>query len=253
MKSFVISLLGVLSLALHVGCCGGPMGNCGTPYGRSITSADCGLSCDTGCNGGCSDGCDAGCDIGCGGALTGLRSRLSSSFQMNHCNSGCGEVYWDEQINERPVCDPCGYNNEFAGGSGCDRCPGALHRLRQLWGFRYTPSNCSTCSSGVSDGCGHAGCTSCGIGDHGVGHEAYSIHSHPSASTTRELSPHSANASSNPEPTPAKPPATVAEENQQEPSVMSPTRNQRNEVGAGRRTVPATTTSFKSRTTTKSR
>ena len=252
MKSFVVGLFGVLSLALHVGCCGGPMGSCGNHYGRSITANHCGLGCGLGCASDCSNGCDAGCEIGCGGALMGLRSRLASSLQMNHCNSGCGEVYWDEQINERPVCDPCGCNNEFVGGTGCDRCPGALHRLRQLWGFRYTPSHCSTCSVGGTNGCGHAGCTSCGNGDHEISNEDYSVTSNPSATTTREPSVHT-KATISSEPTPAKRTAPDAEETRQKPSAMMHPRSQRLEAGSGRRTVPATTTSTKSRMTADSR
>ncbi|MCE3015898.1 MAG: hypothetical protein LW870_08510 [Pirellula sp.] len=248
MKSFVIGIFGVLSLALHVGCCGGPMGNCGNHCGRSITAAHCGLGCDVGCNAVCgNNACDVGCEIGCGGALTGLRSRLASSVRMNHCNSGCGEVYWDEQINERPVCDPCGCNNEFVGGAGCVRCPGALHRLRQLWGFRYTPSDCTTCSSEFSDGCGHAGCTTCSNCDHGVSHEAHTMTSSMPATSSREHATHSRKATINSEPTPAKQPVSEADENDREPSVIIPPRNQSIEVGSGRRTVPATSASKTSR------
>jgi hypothetical protein len=246
MKSFVVSVFGILSLALHVGCCGVSSCDSGNPYGRSITAAHCGLGCDNGCDA----GCDAGCDVGCGGALLGLRSRLASSFQMNHCNSGCGEVYWDEQINERPTCDPCGCNNEFVGGASCDRCPGALHRLRQLWGFRYTPSNCSTCSTGNCGlsgcaSCDSTGCSSCGSNNHTMENEVYSetTSSAPSMGHTNNASPSPVKS----EPTPAKQPGPVMKEADGEPAVMITPRNQR-PVSSGRnRSVPAKSASNRSR------
>ena len=140
MKSILLGCFGLLLLSFQMGCCTvGPMGGCG-------------------------DSCGPGA---CGVGLFhgGLRDRLAAG----HCASGCGEVYWDEQINEPPVCDPCGYGGEFTGGSTCGTCPGAFSRFRQLMGFTYAPSDCDTCVMGPSPvesacaggNCSSGGCTDC--------------------------------------------------------------------------------------------
>ncbi len=125
MKSVLFGwLLGLGLLASHVGCC-------------SIRMV--GDGCDTGECGGVL-GCDG---IGSFGTL---RSRIASRIRATNCGSGCGEIYWDEHINEPPVCDPCGCNGEFECGGG-RTCPTALGRLRNLWGYRYVPANCEECST----------------------------------------------------------------------------------------------------------
>ncbi len=87
-------------------------------------------------------------DMGCEeiGAFSTLRSRIANRIHGTNCGSGCGEIYWDEHINEPPVCDPCGCDNDFE-CSGNGGCPTALGRLRNLWGYRYIPSNCGECTS----------------------------------------------------------------------------------------------------------
>ena len=148
MKSIAIGwLLGLGLLLSHVGCCSIPLGG--------------------GCGGCRSDLCGTSCDSGCGGVLPfgGVRQRIANRIRSTNCSSGCGEIYWDEQINEPPVCDPCGCDGSFDGvGSGT--CPTALGRLRNLWGYRYQPSNCNSCSPGTesSGTLGRGGCSSCGSG-----------------------------------------------------------------------------------------
>ncbi|WP_146678494.1 hypothetical protein [Pirellula sp. SH-Sr6A] len=132
MRSIAFGWVALFTLALQIGCCGIQVVD---RYGNA---------------------CGTGCDVGCDGL--GLRNRIASRLSVNHCNSGCGEVYWDEQINEPPVCDPCGCDNTFIGGDSCGRCPGALSRFRELWGFQYVPNDCSTCSTGHV---GASGCSSC--------------------------------------------------------------------------------------------
>ena len=109
------------------------------------------------------DGCGMGAcgDVDYEGVATcgSLRSRIANRIRNTNCSSGCGEIYWDEHINEPPVCDPCGCNGEFECGS-CRSCPTALGRLRNLWGYRYMPSNCGECNScGLTSN--HSGSSSC--------------------------------------------------------------------------------------------
>jgi hypothetical protein len=148
MKSAVIGwVLGLGLLASHVGCC-------------SVRMVG------GGCDAGLYDSCDCG-NAGCGGTVMpfgGIKQRIANRIKGVHCGSGCGEVYWDEHINEPPVCDPCGCGGEFTGDS-CGSCPTALGRLRNLWGHRYVPSNCDSCSSGSS-----GSCSSCSAGHSTAGH-----------------------------------------------------------------------------------
>jgi hypothetical protein len=91
--------------------------------------------------------CVAGkCGGGCPGILHGeLAGRVHSAL-TGGCCSGCGEVYYDEHINEPPTCDPCCGNGEFTGGS-CGPCRPLFERLRDLW--------CAPCATECScDSCG---------------------------------------------------------------------------------------------------
>jgi len=95
-------------------------------------------------------GCGScGLSSACDGAYTGLlhgelAGRIRNAM-TGGCCSGCGEVYYDEQINEPPICDPCCGNGEFT-GSSCGPCRPLFARLRDLW--------CAPCASGC-------GCDSC--------------------------------------------------------------------------------------------
>lgn len=128
-------LLGFGLLISHVGCCS-----------VRFVGDGCGM-------GACGD---VDCEVGACGSL---RSRIANRIRSTHCSSGCGEIYWDEHISEPPVCDPCGCNAGFECGS-CQSCPTALGRLRNLWGYRYVPSDCGECSScGLTSN--HGGSSSC--------------------------------------------------------------------------------------------
>jgi hypothetical protein len=137
--------LGVLaSLALQVGCCSIHV-DYAAPHGRPVPSSMGDACCE-----------DSECGINglhfIGHRLASLHNQVACS---THCSSGCGEVYWDEYINEPPVCDPCGCNNEWVGG--CGHCRPWYSRLRDLWGYRYMPADCSSCSSCSSAGSVHEG------------------------------------------------------------------------------------------------
>ena len=180
MKSFVSLLVGLTVLLSTVGCTGIRVVHNGgySPYDPAMPG------CDT-C--GCEVAAPAGCDDGCCGP--GILHRVGDRLRSVNCSSGCGEVYWDEQINEPRVCDPCCFDGGYIGGGDCGRCPGGLARLRELWGFRYFPSDCTTCASTQS---GH--CETCSSS--GVTYEQTSAPMH-----------HTPTPAAKPHPTPAAPPA----------------------------------------------
>lgn len=169
MKSVVIGWMFGLGLLLsHVGCCSVRM------IGDGCGSGPCG--------GGCSDGCEPlgfGDHVGFGDHMApfaGIGHRMADHIRSKHCSSGCGEIYWDEQINEPPVCDPCGCDGEFTGDT-CRSCPTALRRLRNLWSYhRYQPSKCDSCSSCGGDA-GFVGASTCSSCSSGIGDNA-SMHTH---------------------------------------------------------------------------
>ena len=152
------------------------------------------------------DRCDFG---GCGendcegvGSCGNLRSRIANRIRNANCSSGCGEVYWDEQINEPPVCDPCGCNGEFECGSGRS-CPTALGRLRNLWGYRYMPSSCGECSScGTTSSHSSAACSTCADNTQ----PGYATEVHSTTPTRMSTSPSTHGAMSTKSPTPAAKP-----------------------------------------------
>jgi hypothetical protein len=176
MKSFVNLMVGFTVLLGSVGCTGIRVVHHGGygPYDPSMPG------CDT-C--GCEVAAPPACDSGfCG---PGVLHRVGDRLRSVNCSSGCGEVYWDEQINEPRVCDPCCFDGGYIGGSDCGRCPGGLARLRELWGFRYFPSDCASCGSTAT---GH--CESCQSSD--------VVYEHSSAPTHQSHSP-----AAKPQPTPA--------------------------------------------------
>ena len=139
MKSVLFGwLLGLGFLASHIGCC-------------SVRLVG------DGCHGGACGESDCEGIGSCGN----LRSRIANRIRSTNCSSGCGEIYWDEHINEPPVCDPCGCDGEFECGAG-RTCPTALSRLRSLWGHRYMPSSCGECNScGTKTSPSSGSCSTC--------------------------------------------------------------------------------------------
>ena len=175
MKSVLFGwLLGIGLLLSHAGCCS-----------VQLVGDGCGMgTCGGGCGvGGCVDGCDS-CGVSAYGSI---RSRIANRIRSTNCGSGCGEIYWDEHINEPPVCDPCGCNNEYECNS-CRSCPSALARLRSLWGYRYVPASCEECSScGTSEmHSGSGSCSTCASNTHSapmMESHTTSNHVHTPAST----------------------------------------------------------------------
>lgn len=133
--SFILSCVmlgttGCISVDRRGGC-GVPVGACG------------GMGCDS-----CST-CDASGGLG-RGPISRLLSHHSSGCGCNSCGGGgCGEMYVDEWVNERPVVDNC----------GCGECSTCGHQpvrsvLRLLWGDRYQGGceTCSDCDGGIDLG-----------------------------------------------------------------------------------------------------
>ena len=167
MKSVLFGwLLGLGLMASHIGCC-------------SIRMA--GHGCETGSCG--SIGCS---ECGESGRCGTLRSKIANRIRSTNCGSGCGEVYWDEQINEPPVCDPCGCDGQFECGS-CNSCPSVLRRLRSLWGYRYQPSNCEECSSCSTGSTSSGSCSTCASNTHAEPNNAMFSDSSVRTSTPMEL------------------------------------------------------------------
>lgn len=106
-----------------------------------------------------------------------VKGSIHSCANKIACAGGCGEVYWDESINDPAVCDSCGHLgvSSACGGS----CSPWFVRLAKLWGTPYHAS-CSdgTCNDGscASGSClGHGalinhlrGHTRCGSCTHGT-------------------------------------------------------------------------------------
>lgn len=169
MKSVLFGwLVGLGLLASHIGCC---------------TIRMVGDGCEMGtCGGGqCGEGFGGGGIGACGT----LRSRIADRIRGTNCGSGCGEIYWDEHINEPPVCDPCGCDGEFDCGGG-GSCPTVLGRLRNLWGYRYIPSNCGECTSceTTPSPSSSGSCSTCA----GNTHSEYGTEVH-AATQTRTIAP----------------------------------------------------------------
>ena len=174
-------LLGLGILGCHTGCC-------------SIRLV--GDRCEMGAYGGDQD-CEG---IGSCGSL---RQRIADRIRSTNCGSACGEIYWDEHINEPPVCDPCGCNGEFNCGS-VGSCPSALGRLRNLWGFRYVPTNrgeCSSCGTAPMRG-GSDSCSTCA----GNTHTEYATEGYSTAPTQTVTSRSTGESGGTRVPTPASKP-----------------------------------------------
>lgn len=130
-------ILAILSLSLG-GCC----------------SID--LTCGSG---GCSNSC--GPSIARDPLFDGtLKHRVAQSVHScaNRvaCAGGCGEVYWDESIDDPAVIDRCEHHG--LGAASCGSCNPWFVSMSRLWGTPYRAScGDSTCSSGCNDGvCGQS-------------------------------------------------------------------------------------------------
>lgn len=97
-----------------------------------------------------------------------LRHRVKGSVHAAAnkvaCAGGCGEVYWDESVNDPAVCDRCEHLGTSVGG--CGSCSPWFVRIANLWGTPYHASGCSDggClghGSLINHVRGHRGCSSC--------------------------------------------------------------------------------------------
>ena len=201
--------VGILAMAaFQVGCCRIEL-NSGSGFpgathsirasSKPLHSPGCGCSsCDSqviSTSNGCSDGCDDACGIhGTQAIFDGswcgaLRRGLCRCGTKLACQGGCGEIYWDEQINEPPVCDPCGAQGAWIGGGSTGHYRPWYARMRDLWGYRYEGADCEDCTHGWK---GHgglrqgipahsfqsadsSGCASCNHGSERVLYEGESV------------------------------------------------------------------------------
>lgn len=172
LASFIVSWLTLCA----TGCiCVDRRSGCG-PTGASFShlGGGCGQDCSGCCGVGERVACQSECQT-CGdtsGFRTGPLARLfQGAAGWNGCAGGCGELYVDEWISERPTVDPC----PSAECLSCGRQP-IRSLLGLVLGDRYT-GGCETgcCDSGVDLGSpiiheGYAadswrsgrGCKSCG-------------------------------------------------------------------------------------------
>jgi len=179
-------------------------------------SGCCGVRMTGGC-GGCGVAMmqsNYGCDSGCTTLFNGqIASRMRSGL-FGGCTSGCGEVYYDEHINEPPTCDPCGANGQFVGG-GCGPCRPLLERIRDMMGTPYM-SGCNSCggSSGC-DSCSTGGCSSqysantggyCSQCNDGTAGNPQNYSHQPSHTHSSEMQNSGMNMQSNAQPSPARRP-----------------------------------------------
>ncbi len=138
-SSFIVSCL----MLCATGCVCVDRRGC-SPYGST-----CG-GCPTGDCGGCNT-CETGCDNGCNscgresyfgpGPFAKLLSHHRSSCGFG-CASGCGGLYVDEWINERPQVDNC----------GCDECSTCGHQpVRSLFRLFLGDRFCGGCETSCCD------------------------------------------------------------------------------------------------------
>lgn len=84
-----------------------------------------------------------------------LRHRVGQSVHscanQIACTGGCGEVYWDEAIQDPAVTDRC--EHQGLGAAACGSSSPWFGSMASLWGTPYRASRAeSACSSGCKDG-----------------------------------------------------------------------------------------------------
>lgn len=216
-----------VTLAIQVGCCSIELNcgsrSCGMLPGRLLGTRHAG--CLAHCDSGCSDSCGHSCGTSCsrdplfdGTVRHRVKGHISSCANKIACAGGCGEIYWDESINDPRECDRCDSIGEWTGAS--NHCSPWFSRLCQWWGTPYRApcgghTGCSSCGHGVSSV--DASCPSCQHENDLHMDDESVIYDGPTSSmvpTKHGYSQHSANASrgglASPSPTPAKPKAANA-------------------------------------------
>jgi len=85
-----------------------------------------------------------------------VKHKIGSCANSIACAGGCGEVYYDESINDPRRCDPCDQAGNWTGESGY--CGPWYTKLGHLWGIPY--KGAQGCSSGscLTGGCGKSLC-----------------------------------------------------------------------------------------------
>ena len=126
----VMLLLAAVLVCLQTGCASHfcATGACGAVPGGVVTE--------------CSD-CGGG---GCGSCLGRVKSHIHAALT---CGSGCGDLVWDEWIDNPPdCCDPC---NDCGQWTGIRSCLPSPFNYCNLWGARTgdCSAGCSTCTETV--------------------------------------------------------------------------------------------------------
>jgi hypothetical protein len=89
---------------------------------------------------------------------------IQQTKMMLSCNTGCGEVYWDEWLSDPPdCCDPCDNHGNWTGLGACCLPP---FSWCNMFGVRHTGVDSASCSS----------CSSCDDKAH-----SFSLHGHKGA------------------------------------------------------------------------
>lgn len=135
MVRHVMLLLAAALFCLQSGCASHfcSTGDCGRLPGGKVAGpvvSDC-----ADCGGG-----------GCGSCLSHVKSHIHDGLT---CGSGCGQLVWDEWIDNPPdCCDPC---DDCGNWTGVQSCFPRLLSHCNLWGLRTgaCTDGCSTCSGDV--------------------------------------------------------------------------------------------------------
>ena len=152
-------VLGALALCLfQVGCCSVHISTSGKKSGMGLSHAACGSTAcgSTACGDSCQSGVQDRDPLFDGTLRHRVKHKIGSCANSIACAGGCGEVYYDESINDPRRCDPCDQSGNWTGESGY--CGPWYTKLGHLWGIPY--KGAQGCSSGscLTGGCGKSLC-----------------------------------------------------------------------------------------------
>ena len=164
-SSYRFFVLGTLALCLfQVGCCSVHISTSGKKCGVGLAQSACGSSdCgSTACGESCQTGIQDRDPLFDGTLRHRVKHKIGSCANSIACAGGCGEVYYDESINDPRRCDPCDQSGNWTGESG--HCGPWYTKLGHLWGIPYKGSqgcpggSCLTGGSCLKGGCGKSLC-----------------------------------------------------------------------------------------------
>ena len=152
-------VLGALALCLfQVGCCSVHISTSGKKSSMGLSHTACGSTAcgSTACGDSCQSGVQDRDPLFDGTLRHRVKHKIGSCANSIACAGGCGEVYYDESINDPRRCDPCDQAGNWTGESGY--CEPWYTKLGHLWGIPY--KGAQGCSSGscLTGGCGKPLC-----------------------------------------------------------------------------------------------